>query len=335
MSYGREQSCPAAQTRHSNVQSTSTKAHGEDVAVICESGFHISNQNHGSYTCLDGKGVPPLPLCIMTKKCPFPEKPVNGLVSSTGLQGGSKAFLCLSQRICPLMDERTQMHERNLGRKCPQLFGKTLHKASKNSKWTYLTFPWDKRCAVENYDNIPVLDYIVDERLENIRCSVDEVGKLLLNLKVEKSPGPDNIPARILKVCATELAPSISLLLNKSFSMGMLPIEWKTANITPIFKKGSKNSRENYRQISLTGIICKIGEKVVRSRVLDFWYRMNILSENQFAYLKGKSTVTQLLSTVDDWVRSRNSGVPTDVIFLDLAKAFDSVPHERLILKLR
>jgi hypothetical protein len=224
--------------------------------------------------------------------------------------------------------------------------------------------------TVENYDNIPVLDYIVDERLENIRCSVDEVGKLLLNLKVEKSPGPDNIPAHILKVCATELAPSISLLLNKSFSMGMLPIEWKTANITPIFKKGSKNSRENYRQISLTGIICKIGEKVVQSRVLDFWYRMNILCENQFAYLKGKSTVTQLVSTVDDWVRSRNSGmptdvifldlakafkstvtqlvstvddwvrcrnsgVPTDVIFLDLAKAFDSVPHERLILKLR
>jgi hypothetical protein len=166
-------------------------------------------------------------------------------------------------------------------------------------------------------------------------CSVDEVGKLLLNLKVEKSPGPDNIPARILKVCATELAPSISLLLNKSFPMGMLPIEWKTANIQPIFKKGSKNSRENYRQISLTGIICKIGEKVVRSRVLHFWYRMNILSDNQFAYVKGKSTVTNLLSTVDDWVRSRNSGVPTDVIFLDLAKAFDSVPHERLILKLR
>jgi hypothetical protein len=62
---------------------------------------------------------------------------------------------------------------------------------------------------------------------------------------------------------------------------------------------------------------------------------MNILSENQFAYLKGKSTVTQLLSTVDNWVRSRNSGVPTDVIFINLAKAFDSVPHERLILKLR
>jgi hypothetical protein len=64
MSYGREQSCTAAQTRHSNVQSTSTKAHGEDVAVICESGFHLSNQNHGSYTCLDGKWVPPLPLCV-------------------------------------------------------------------------------------------------------------------------------------------------------------------------------------------------------------------------------------------------------------------------------
>jgi hypothetical protein len=76
-------------------------------------------------------------------------------------------------------------------------------------------------------------------------------------------------------------------------------------------------------------------EKVVRSRDLDFWNRMNMLSENQFAYLKGKSTVTTLLSTVDDWVRSRNSGVHNDVIFLDLAKAFDSVPYERLILKLR
>jgi hypothetical protein len=53
--------------------------------------------------------------------------------------------------------------------------------------------------TIKNYDNIPVLDYIVDERLENIRCSADEVGKLLLNLKVEKSPGPDNIPAHILK----------------------------------------------------------------------------------------------------------------------------------------
>jgi hypothetical protein len=111
--------------------------------------------------------------------------------------------------------------------------------------------------TVENYDNIPVLDYIVDERLENIRCSVDEVGKLLLYLKVEKSPGPDNIPARILKVCATELAPSISLLLNKSFSMGMLPIEWKLPTLHRFLKKIRRIVEKTIVRYLLQGLYAK------------------------------------------------------------------------------
>ena len=124
-------------------------------------------------------------------------------------------------------------------------------------------------------------------------------------------------------------------MVNKSFSVGLLPDEWKNADITPLHKKGSKSSRENYRPISLTSIACKIGEKIVFDRMIKFWHEIDLINSNQFGFLRGRSTATQLLSTFNDWAKSRNLSIPTDVIFLDLAKAFDSVPHERLLLKLK
>ena len=66
-----------------------------------------------------------------------------------------------------------------------------------------------------------------------------------------------------------------------------------------------------------------------------FWQKTGLINKNQFGFLKGRSTVTQLLSSLNDWAKSRNLSRPTDVDFLDLAKAFDSVPHERLLLKLK
>ena len=188
--------------------------------------------------------------------------------------------------------------------------------------------------TVEDYANLPELNYIVDEQLENAHCSMSEVVKHLQALKPNKYPGSDYILSHILQVCANELAPSITVLLNKSFSTGPVPDDWKSADISPIHKKGSKHKRENNRQISLTSIVCKIGEKIVHDRVIKFWNDLNILNEHQFAYLRGRSTVAQLLSTLHDCTKSRNNSIPTEVIFLDLAKAFDSVPHERLLLKL-
>ena len=124
-------------------------------------------------------------------------------------------------------------------------------------------------------------------------------------------------------------------MINKSFSVGLLPDEWKHADITPLHKKGSKSSRENYRPISPTSIACKIGEKIVFDRMIKFWREIDLINNNQFGFLRGRSTATQLLSTFNDWAKSRHLSTPTDVIFLDLAKAFDSVPHERLLLKLK
>ena len=93
------------------------------------------------------------------------------------------------------------------------------------------------------------------------------------------------------------------------------------ANITPIHKRGPKHKKENYRQVSLTSIVCKVAEKIVRSRVTAFWSEHPVLNPHQFGYFHDGSL-------------SRNNSKITDVVFLDLSKAFDSVPHERLLLKL-
>ena len=138
-----------------------------------------------------------------------------------------------------------------------------------------------------------------------------KVKRHLLKLKPNKSPGPDHIAPCILKSCALELAPSLTHMVNKSFSVGLLPDEWKHADITPLHKKGSKSLRENYRPISLTSISCKIGEKIVFDRMMKFWREIDLINNNQFGFLRGRSTATQLLSTFNDWAKSRNLSIPT------------------------
>ena len=95
-----------------------------------------------------------------------------------------------------------------------------------------------------------------------------------------------------------------------------------------------KNCRNNYRQISLTSIVYKLAERIVKHRIMDFWGETNALNLNQFAKMRSHSTVTQLLSCFNDWAKSRNNRNPTDVILLDFSKAFDSVLHRGLLYKL-
>ena len=115
--------------------------------------------------------------------------------------------------------------------------------------------------TTEDHVNFPSQDCTVDKKLANIHCSVNEVKCHLLKLKTNKSPGPDHIAPCIFKSCALELAPLITYMINKSFIAGLLPDDWKHADITPLHKKGSKSSRENYRPIYLTSIVCKVSEK--------------------------------------------------------------------------
>ena len=123
-----------------------------------------------------------------------------------------------------------------------------------------------------------------------------------------------------------------SYLYRKCTNSGILPEVWKTANVTSLFKSGSKKIPLNYRPVSLTCIICKVYEKLIRSNLVEFL--VNSINPNQHGFIRNKSCLTNLLETYDCIIDLLESGAPVDMIYLDFSKAFDRVPHYRLLNKL-
>ena len=158
--------------------------------------------------------------------------------------------------------------------------------------------------------------------------------KLLSKIDVSKACGPDGVPGRLLKEGASSLSKPLFELFNLSTSGGKLPAEWTSANFTPVFKKGNKHIISNYRPISLTCLTVKILEKLVFNHIEEFLVNENKLNSSQHGFRKRHSCQTQLLETVHQWTKSLDRGDSTHVIFLDFSKAFDTVPHQRLLLKL-
>lgn len=170
--------------------------------------------------------------------------------------------------------------------------------------------------------------------LSEVEFTPDLVLKHLQQLNVSSSPGADGISARVLRCCASSLAKPLSILFDRSFSSHTLPNCWKTALITPIFKSGDKLNPKNYRPISLVPIAAKICERIILERVTQFALQNNLIPEEQHGFLPGRSVLTNLLLCVDEWSIMLDRGVPVDVIYLDFSRAFDRVPHKRLLLKL-
>ena len=120
-----------------------------------------------------------------------------------------------------------------------------------------------------------------------------------------------------------------------SLQEGNVPLEWKEANIIPLFKKGSRNKSVNYRPVSLTSVICKLLETIIRDHMMDFLIKHNLINPSQHGFLKSKimpNKFVMFFGKITKWV---DDGSPVDVINLDFQKPFDKVPHQRLILKLK
>jgi Reverse transcriptase (RNA-dependent DNA polymerase) len=175
----------------------------------------------------------------------------------------------------------------------------------------------------------------VDEELCSITVSCDKMCKALGALNINKASGPDGLNPRVLKELCHELANPLTYLFNKSMNAGKLPKAWKEAEVRPIFKKGDKSSAGNYRPVSLTSIVCKVFEGFVRDALCKHLITNNLLSDDQFGFTSGRSCVTQLLVTLNDWFGLLEEGLSVDAVYLDLKKAFDTVPHHRLITKLK
>ena len=123
--------------------------------------------------------------------------------------------------------------------------------------------------------------------------------------------------------------------MNKTLEHCSLPNDWKKAFVSPIYKKGARNIAENYRPISLTSVVCKLMEKFIKDAVLTHLIENKLLSEKQFGFVSGRSTVTQLLNYVDKCAEIIANGGVVDCIYFDFSKAFDTVPHQRLSVKIK
>ena len=117
-------------------------------------------------------------------------------------------------------------------------------------------------------------------------------------------------------------------------STGSLPLDWTSGEIVPIFKKGDRQKPENYRPVSLTAIPITVLESIIRDSLLHHFSINGILHNSQRGFLPRRSCTTQLMEVIEDWSAAMEDDDPIDVAYLDFAKAFDSVPHRRLIHKL-
>ncbi|XP_065672152.1 uncharacterized protein LOC136089977 [Hydra vulgaris] len=149
-----------------------------------------------------------------------------------------------------------------------------------------------------------------------------------------KACGVDSLHPILLKHCAKSLALPLTLIYKSSYNTSNLPLLWRAANVTAIFKKGCKLNASNYRPVSITPIACKVFEGVIRNEMQNFFDNHNIISKCQHGFVKRRSCTTNLLMTLDFITQKLAKNIPVDVIMLDFAKAFDTLPHKRLLLKL-
>jgi hypothetical protein len=164
---------------------------------------------------------------------------------------------------------------------------------------------------------------------------VDVVLKKLETLNEHKSPGADNLPAKLLKLSAKALADPFTHVINECLTHGQFPNAMKIAKVIPIYKnKGKQTNCGNYRPISILPILSKILEGIVSEQLQSFLTENNLITPKQFGFLKGKSTKDALIDFTNKTFYSLNNGNCVLGVFIDFSKAFDTINHEILLLKL-
>ena len=175
---------------------------------------------------------------------------------------------------------------------------------------------------------VNVVNYI-----SKIVITEDMILQQLEFLDGSKSPGPDGIHPNLLKRFSKYFANILFYIFNKSFESGILLSDWKSANIVPIHKK-TKLLANNYRPISLTSIVVKILEPIIKPIILNHLMCNNIIHSNQHGFLPMRSCNTNLLEALDEWSLLLDKGSPVVILYIDFAKAFDKVQHSILLDKL-
>ena len=188
---------------------------------------------------------------------------------------------------------------------------------------------YDSVFTDEDHSSIPNLGASNTPDIAPLHITVKGVGILLRKLDASKAIGPDLVPTRILKEATDQIVPFLTFIFNQSWSTGEVP-----SNITAIYKKGDMTHAVNYRPVSLTSITCKAMEHIFYHHIMNHLELHNILSDNQHGFRKHRSCETPLVNTIQSVAKSLDNKEQVDMLILDFSKAFDTVPHQHLLLKM-
>ena len=138
------------------------------------------------------------------------------------------------------------------------------------------------------------------EHLGQLFVTPEMIAKKIKKMKNNKSSGVDGIPLKLLKEIVKQISTPLAKLFNLSLEEGIVPSEWKEANITKLFKKGSRNKPENYRPVSLTSAVCKLLETLIRDHMVEFLVKHKLINTSQHGFLKARSYLTNLLGFLEE-----------------------------------
>ncbi len=141
----------------------------------------------------------------------------------------------------------------------------------------------------ENTTNVPEAEIMATEEIKTVRITEWEVKKKIRKLGKDAAAGPDEIGLRVLQELENEISAALVIIFRHSLNTGEIPADWKRANVTPIFKKGSKSDLGNCRPVSLTSVCCKILETLVRDGIMSHLEKNNLINQEQHGFLPGKS----------------------------------------------
>lgn len=187
---------------------------------------------------------------------------------------------------------------------------------------------------IETVNELPN-DFIVNKHIASsiylVPVTKTEVIEIINTLKNKSSPGPDGIDVYVIKNVVNHISAPLVHLINLSFTTGILPKQWKESVVSPVYKTGDKKNPNNYRPISVINNIAKIFEKCVKNRLLNFFEKHGVITERQYGFIKNKSTQHAILDLINHLTTNLNKSKKCLAVFLDLAKAFDTVSHRALI----
>lgn len=168
--------------------------------------------------------------------------------------------------------------------------------------------------------------------LNYIQIDDNEIINIIMSLDKNKVSSPDGIPIIFYKNTLPHIVKPLNIIFTLSAKQMKYPTKWKNSHISPIHKSGDKADVNNYRPISVLSAIAKIFDRVLCNYLLS--KTSHLISDFQHGFTAGKSTNTNLLEYVNYIATNMMNGGRVDVIFMDMAKAFDKIVHELLLQKL-